>query len=201
MWKLLLPSPSYKNPSAIILYTRVCTDRSVLRPAPTHCQGAGQKPAYRPALWHSLCTLNSYCNSLRWVREVRRLAAVSKRGLPETLTFCFGHERRCLCLTKRGFLSAVWSVLRFCMSAPKLMSNQANVGWERVLYYWRWCYELHPETSLCPCAYIDCWTLPSFPESCKSIIAFFFSFKNLFHRTSSTKADLKWLEANGSCIH
>lgn len=46
------------------------------------------KPSfYRATLWHSLCTLNSRCNSPTWDDEVRRLAAGSERGLPETLTF------------------------------------------------------------------------------------------------------------------
>lgn len=90
MWKPPRPSPPRRNPSAIILYMRVCRVRSVLRPAPTHCQGLAKSLLYRPALWYSLCTLNSHSNSLRWVGEVRRLAVGSKRGLRETLTFCFG---------------------------------------------------------------------------------------------------------------
>lgn len=159
MWKQPRPSPPCKNPSAIILYMRVCRVRSVLRPAPTHCQGLTKSLLYRPFLWHSLCTLNSHCNSLRWVGEVRRLAVGCKRGLLETLTFCFGHERWCLCLTQRYFLSAFWSVLYYafllhlCMSALKMVSNQEEAGWDKVSSYWRWRYEWDPERSCCPCVH------------------------------------------------
>lgn len=66
---------------------RVSTVRSVVRPAPTYCKGLAKSTRHRPALWHSLWTLNSHCNSLRRDEEVRRLAVESKRGLPETLTF------------------------------------------------------------------------------------------------------------------
>lgn len=59
----------------------------MVRPAPTYCEGLAKSTLYRPALWHSLPTLNSHCNSLRRDEEVRRLAVESKRGLPETLTF------------------------------------------------------------------------------------------------------------------
>lgn len=161
MWKLPRPSPPRRNPSAIILYMRVCRVRSVLRPAPTHCQGLAKSLLYRPALWHSLCTLNSHSNSLRWAGEVRRLAVGSKRGLRETLTFCFGHERWCLCLMQRDFLSTVWSVLYYvvyyAMSLHSFMSalKKKYVSWKRRASYWRRSYELDAEKiTLSLCVYI-----------------------------------------------
>lgn len=203
MWKPPRPSPPRRNPSAIILYMRVCRVRSVLRPAPTHCQGLAKSLLYRPALWHSLCTLNSHSNSLRWVGEVRRLAVGSKRGLRETLTFCFGHERWCLCLMQRDFLSAVWSVLYYVvyyvmslhsfMSALKIITfHQNEAGRESILLtakLWIGCGK-----DRVVLVRIHFWTLTIFLEALKSVIAFLYSVKNLFQRASSTKAELKWLE-------
>lgn len=115
---------------------------------------------------------------------MRRLALGSKRGLPETLTFCFGHERWCFWFAQREFQFAVQSVLSityiyfFCLFFPcfwkKITSNQEEVGWDKVSSYSR--------------------TLIIFLRACISVTAFLFSVNNLFHWASSTNAELKWLE-------
>lgn len=186
MWKPPRPSPPRRNPSAIILYMRVCRVRSVLRPAPTHCQGLAKSLLYRPALWHSLCTLNSHSNSLRWVGEVRRLAVGSKRGLRETLTFCFGHERWCLCLMQGDFLSAVWSVLYYVVYYVMSLHSFMSALTKKLRFiktkqaekasYWRRSYELDAEeNALSLCVYIFDTIFDHFPrgfEQCYCIPLF-----------------------------
>lgn len=142
-----------------------------LRPAPTHCQGLAKSLLYRPALWHSLCTLNSHCNSLRWVGEVRRLAVGSKCGFPKTLTFLDIKDDVSGLQREVSFLFFIFICLY-----QTAVSAQEEIGCDTVLTCRR--------------------TVVVFLKACVSVMAFFFSVKDLLHWVFSRKAELTW-----SCIH